>query len=70
MNKIMNHANSNPTLWINVGCLLSALLMTAMNDEWVKSNSIAIIILGICNFSVTSVLQYLRDKKHDPEKKG
>lgn len=64
MNNIFKHANTNPSLWINVGCLLSALLLTAMHDEWVKSYPIAMVLLGVANFSVTSVLQYLRDVKH------
>lgn len=64
MNNIFKHANTNPSLWINIGCLLSALILTAMNDEWVKAHPIATVLLGIANFSVTSVLQYLRDVKH------
>jgi len=67
MNNLFKHANTNPSLWINVCCLLSALIITAMHDEWVKSNSLIILGLGIANFSVTSVLQYLRDMKHTPD---
>ncbi len=60
------HAVSNPTLWINLSCLLSALIVTAMKDEWVKHYPLAIVILGIVNFSATAFLQYLRDLKKHP----
>lgn len=66
MNNLVKHANSNPSLWINIGCLVSALVMTAMKDDLVKQYPVVIISLGIVNFSITSVLQYLRDLKHGP----
>lgn len=61
------HAVSNPTLWINISCLLSALVVTAMKDDWVKQYPIVIIALGTLNFAVTSFLQYWRDLKHHPD---
>lgn len=62
----IKHALGNPSLWINVGCLLSALVVTAMNDEWVKHYPLVVMALGTLNFATTSFLQYMRDLKKHP----
>lgn len=68
MNDNVKHAVTNPTLWINVGCLLSALILTATQNEWVKQYPTIIVLLGVLNFTITSAMQYMRDlnKPHTP----
>lgn len=70
MQEHTKHAVKNISLWINIGCLISALLITATQQEWIKEYPIAVVSLGILNFTVTSILQFLRDMKKDGEKDG
>lgn len=55
------HANTNPGLWINVVSLIVGIIAVAVNDEWVKQNPGVVVILGMLNFCLTGLLQYLRD---------
>lgn len=57
----LKHANTNPNLWINIVSLVIAIIAVAVNDEWVKENPGVILLLGMLNFGLTGLLQYLRD---------
>lgn len=69
MQEKTKHALSNPTLWINISSLVSALVITASNDEWIKHYPLVVVGLGALNFAVTGFLQYLRDMNKHPGSK-
>lgn len=62
----VKHAVTNPSLWINISCLVSALVVTAMNDQWIKHYPFVVMALGTLNFATTAFLQYLRDLNKHP----